>query len=169
VTRAVLSIGSNVGDCRAHLQLVVDALGPRLLSASALYATAPWGGVEQQDFLNAVLIASDPEWDCWRWLAFAHECEEAAERVRGERWGPRTLDVDIVSCQDARGEVRSEHPDLVLPHPRAKERAFVLVPWLEADPAARLDGSSLAELLERLPAAERDGVRATGQQLAAQA
>ena len=87
MTGVVLSIGSNVGDSLGHLRSVAAALGPRMVAASAVYSSAPWGGVEQQDFLNAVIIAEDPHTDPRQWLAFARECESAADRVRVQRWG----------------------------------------------------------------------------------
>lgn len=94
----------------------------------------------------------------------AHRLEQSAQRLRDERWGPRTLDVDVISCRrhDA-GEVLSDDPDLTLPHPRAHLRAFVLVPWLALEPGAVLtvDGvvRPVADLLSGLDAAEREGVR----------
>jgi 2-amino-4-hydroxy-6-hydroxymethyldihydropteridine diphosphokinase len=129
VTRAVLSIGSNLGDRLAHLRSVVEALHPVLVSS--VYETAPWGGVEQADYLNAVVVVEDPDTDAYGWLARAHELERAAGRVRDVRWGPRTLDVDVI---DVDGQVNDD-PALTLPHPRAAERAFVLVPWAEVDPS----------------------------------
>ncbi|MBY6413251.1 2-amino-4-hydroxy-6-hydroxymethyldihydropteridine diphosphokinase [Rhodococcus sp. BP-252] len=161
MTRAVLSIGSNIGDSLAHLRSVVDALGDRLVAASAVYSSEPWGGVEQQNFLNAILIVDDAARGPWEWLDFARACETAADRVRVQRWGPRSLDVDIVVCDD----VSSDDPELLLPHPRAHERAFVLIPWLDVDPAATLevDGTArpVTEWLAALSADERAGVRRT--------
>ncbi|TQF75041.1 2-amino-4-hydroxy-6-hydroxymethyldihydropteridine diphosphokinase [Rhodococcus spelaei] len=167
MSRAVLSIGSNMGDPLANLRSVVEALGERVLAVSSVYATAPWGGVEQQDFLNAVVMAEDPGLDCWGWLALGRELETAADRVREQRWGPRSLDVDVVDCDG----VVSDDPELTLPHPRAHERAFVLVPWLEIDPAAELqlggDARPARELLDGLDPVERGGVRRTDLRLAA--
>jgi 2-amino-4-hydroxy-6-hydroxymethyldihydropteridine diphosphokinase len=161
VTRAVLSIGSNIGDSLAHLRSVVAALDDHVVAASDVYSSEPWGGVEQQDFLNAVLIADDAARGPREWLDFARECEAAAERVRVQRWGPRSLDVDIVVCDG----VISDDPELLLPHPRAHERAFVLVPWLDVDPAATLtvDGTArpVTEWLGALSDDERAGVRRT--------
>ncbi|WP_027500485.1 2-amino-4-hydroxy-6-hydroxymethyldihydropteridine diphosphokinase [Rhodococcus sp. UNC363MFTsu5.1] len=161
MSRAVLSIGSNLGDPLENLRSVVDALGDRLVAVSGVYATAPWGGVEQQDFLNATLIVDDPELDCHGWLRLGQELEAAADRVREQRWGPRSLDVDVVDCDG----LVSADPELTLPHPRAHERAFVLVPWLEIDPDATLTvkGARMParELLGCLDATERDGVRRT--------
>lgn len=126
---AVLSVGSNLGDRLAHLQLAVEVLGPH--TVSPVYQTAPVGGVPQGDFLNAVLLCEIDAGPAW---ARAQQAERAASRERRVRWGARTLDVDVVVADGA-------VPDgLVLPHPRAHERAFVLVPWLDADPAAVLPG-----------------------------
>jgi 2-amino-4-hydroxy-6-hydroxymethyldihydropteridine diphosphokinase len=159
VSRAVLSIGSNLGDRLANLQSVLDWIdesGAAALAVSPVYQTAPWGGIEQDDFLNAVLIAASPALGPLDWLRLGQECERAAGRVRELRWGPRTLDVDIV---DVDGE-RRDDADLILPHPRAHERAFVLVPWLDVEPDARLGGRGrVADLVAALPVAERDGVR----------
>jgi len=165
VSRAVLSIGSNIGDREAHLRSVVEALGRRAVAVSAVYSTAPWGGVEQQDFLNAVIVAEDAAFAPDDWLRFGRECEAAAERVRVERWGPRSLDVDVVSCDAGDGEVLSDDPELTLPHPRAHQRAFVLVPWLDVEPDAVLtvEGETrrVDDWLDGLEAAERDGVHRT--------
>ena len=157
----VLSIGSNVGDRLTHLQSVVSGLRGAVRAVSPVYETDAWGGVEQGPFLNAVLLADDPGLDGPGWLGRAHEFENAADRVREQRWGPRTLDVDIVSCHEGDAEVRSDDPTLTLPHPLAHQRAFVLVPWLAADPAAQLRGVPVTELLAAIDAGERDGVRRT--------
>lgn len=161
MSRAVLSIGSNLGDPLENLRSVVDGLGDRLVATSGVYATAPWGGVEQQDFLNATLIVADPELDCRGWLRLGQGLEAAADRLREQRWGPRSLDVDVIDCDG----IVSDDPELTLPHPRAHERAFVLIPWLEVDPDATLvvRGSAVParELLGALEANERDGVRRT--------
>jgi 2-amino-4-hydroxy-6-hydroxymethyldihydropteridine diphosphokinase len=160
----VLSIGSNIGDRLALLRSVVDGLAG-LRAVSPVYETAPWGGVEQDSFLNAVVIADDPALDSHGWLRRAQEFERAADRVRAERWGPRTLDVDIVTCRSGDREVTSPDPELTLPHPRAHQRAFVLIPWLAVEPDATLtvDGEPrrVQDLLDALDPAERDGVRCT--------
>lgn len=165
MTAVVLSIGSNLGDRLAHLQSVLDGLAGAVRAVSPVYETAAWGGVPQGPFLNAVLLADDPSLDAAGWLRRAHEFEDGAGRVREQHWGPRTLDVDIVSCHDAGGEVRSTDPVLTLPHPFAHERAFVLTPWLAADPDATLTVAGrpvpVAQLLSALDGAERDGVRRT--------
>lgn len=150
---AVLSIGSNVGDRLEHLRSVVRRAGDWLVAASGVYQTAPWGGVPQEAFLNAVVIVSSDAVDPAGWLEFAHECEQAAHRTRELHWGPRTLDVDIVAAYDDRGaQLRSDDPTLTLPHPRAHERAFVLAPWHEVDPDAVLPHGPVSSLLDALRA-----------------
>jgi 2-amino-4-hydroxy-6-hydroxymethyldihydropteridine diphosphokinase len=173
VTRVVMSIGSNLGDPLARLQSVLDRLGPAAQAVSPVYETAAWGGVEQGPFLNAVLIAEDPTLDGHGWLRLAQQMEEAAERVRGQRWGPRTLDVDLVSCHltsvNGDDELLSLDDGLTLPHPLAHLRAFVLIPWLAVDPDAVLTvagGSQpVAKLIAQLDPADRAGVRLTGLRL----
>ncbi|BBY26204.1 2-amino-4-hydroxy-6-hydroxymethyldihydropteridine diphosphokinase [Mycolicibacterium sediminis] len=165
MTVVVLSIGSNVGDRLGHLQSVVDGLRPAVRAVSPVFETDAWGGVEQGPFLNAVLIADAPDLDCADWLRRGQELERAADRVRETHWGPRTLDVDVVTCHDGSDEVRSDDTMLILPHPHAHERAFVLVPWLAADPTAQLTVGDVrrpvADVLADLDAAELAGVRAT--------
>jgi len=155
VTGAVLSVGSNVGDRLGHLRGCVRGFGGVVTAVSPVYETAPWGGVAQQPFLNAVLLVADDTADAAEWLRRGQDQESRAGRTREVRWGPRTLDVDVVCVDD----VRSADPVLTLPHPHAHERAFVLVPWLAADPGAVLPGRGpVKHLVDALPAAERDGV-----------
>ncbi|WP_216204505.1 2-amino-4-hydroxy-6-hydroxymethyldihydropteridine diphosphokinase [Amycolatopsis aidingensis] len=156
MSRAVLSIGSNLGDRLGHLRSVTEAFRQELRAVSPVYDTAPWGGVEQDDFLNAVLVVDSPDRTARHWLAAGQELERRAARERDLRWGPRTLDVDIVHVPGERGT----DPDLILPHPRAHERAFVLLPWLDVEPEAVLPGHGrVADLVAALPAAETQGVR----------
>jgi 2-amino-4-hydroxy-6-hydroxymethyldihydropteridine diphosphokinase len=133
----VLALGSNLGDRLANLQAAVDALGPGLddVAVSPVYETAPVGGPPQPDYLNAVLVAATslpPR----AVLDRARAAEAALGRVRGPRWGPRTLDVDVIVY----GNEVSSDPELTLPHPRAHERAFVLAPWHDVDPGAVIPG-----------------------------
>lgn len=152
MTRAVLSIGSNLGDRLANLRIAVIGLADVLTAASPVYETAPWGIEDQPDFLNAVLLVADAETNEWGWLGRAQELEQRAGRVRERRWGPRTLDVDVVTVDG----VTSDHPDLLLPHPGTPERASVLVPWLDVEPDAVLPGHGpIRELVTRVSA---DGV-----------
>lgn len=159
MTRAVLSLGSNLGDRIGHLRAVVDDLGPALVAASPVFETAPWGVTDQPDFLNAVVIADDPATDAWGWLRRGQACEDAAGRVREQRWGPRTLDVDVVQVDGPDGPVLCDDPELLLPHPGTPERGTVLWPWLLADPDAVLHGHGpVAQLLERLGPDGRAGL-----------
>jgi 2-amino-4-hydroxy-6-hydroxymethyldihydropteridine diphosphokinase len=156
MSRAVLSIGSNLGDRLGYLQLAVDGLAEYLSAVSPVFETPPWGPVAQQPFLNAVLIVQDPQACAEQWLDRGQACERAADRTREQRWGPRTLDVDVITVD----EQVSDDPRLRLPHPYAAERAFVLVPWWAADPEAVLPGrGGVLELLQALPADEVDQVR----------
>jgi 2-amino-4-hydroxy-6-hydroxymethyldihydropteridine diphosphokinase len=153
VTRAVLSLGANLGDRAGTLRTAVEALqADGLVARSTLYETPPWGPVEQPPYLNAVVVVRGDR-DAAGWLARAHELEQAAGRTREVRWGARTLDVDVVTVTADDGTpVLSGDPALTLPHPRAHERAFVLVPWLSLDPAAELPGHGpVADLLAALP------------------
>ncbi len=155
MTKAVLSLGSNMGDRLAFLRLAVKGFRDVLGKASPVYETAPWGVEDQPDFLNAVLLVSSPSVDEWGWLARGQALEQAAGRVREQRWGPRTLDVDVVTVAG----VTSDHPDLLLPHPGTPTRATVLIPWLAVDPAAELPGHGrVADLLATLPEADREAV-----------
>lgn len=171
MTKAVLSIGSNVGDRLAHLQSVVDGLGAVVRAVSPVYETEPWGGVDQDGFLNAVVVADADELDGYGWLRRGQEFERAAQRVRQQHWGPRTLDVDVIECRAGSAEVISHDEALTLPHPHAHQRAFVLIPWLAVDPAATLtvagEPRQVAALLAGLDPAERAGVRRTELRLGA--
>ena len=159
MTRAVLSIGSNLGDRLGTLRAAAGAFGPWLDGVSPVYETPPWGPVPQDDYLNAVLLVDDDAAAPRDWLTRAWAAENAAGRVRDVRWGPRTLDVDVVAVQDASGEVTSDDAELTLPHPRAAQRAFVLVPWAAADPDATLAGVPVADLVAALPRDEVAAVR----------
>ncbi|MFD9866822.1 2-amino-4-hydroxy-6-hydroxymethyldihydropteridine diphosphokinase [Streptomyces niveus] len=147
--RAVISLGSNLGNRLETLQGAIDALedtpGLRVKAVSPVYETEPWG-VEpgsQPSYFNAIVVVKTtlPPSSL---LERAQAVEEAFDRVRVERWGPRTIDVDIVAYAD----VVSDDPVLTLPHPRAHQRAFVLVPWLDVEPEALLAGrGTVSELL----------------------
>ncbi len=133
MARAYLGIGTNLGDRVTYLQGAVDGLrraaGVDVVDVSSIYETAPIGGPEQGAFLNAV-VAVDTDLDPIGLLRVAQQLETEAERVRIERWGPRTLDVDVLMF----GTIRSDDPELLLPHPRMTDRAFVLIPLAEIAP-----------------------------------
>ncbi|MGY1732641.1 2-amino-4-hydroxy-6-hydroxymethyldihydropteridine diphosphokinase [Geodermatophilus sp. SYSU D01045] len=153
MSRAVLSLGANLGDRAKALRTAIEALRvDGLVARSTLYETPPWGPVEQPPYLNAVVFVRGDR-DAAGWLARAHELEQAAGRTREVRWGARTLDVDVVTVTADDGTpVLSDDPALTLPHPRAHERAFVLVPWLSLDPTAVLPGHGrVADLVAALP------------------
>jgi 2-amino-4-hydroxy-6-hydroxymethyldihydropteridine diphosphokinase len=165
VRAAVLALGSNLGDRQDILQGGVDAIagieGVRLTGVSPVYETVPAGGPPQPDYLNAVVLA-EVTISSRELLDRLHEVEAAFDRVRLVRWGPRTLDIDIIAVA---GE-QSDDPDLTLPHPRAHERAFVLAPWHDADPDAVLPGyGPVAGLLAQV---DQTGIRRSGIPLAAQ-
>ncbi|MEV8590340.1 2-amino-4-hydroxy-6-hydroxymethyldihydropteridine diphosphokinase [Streptomyces sp. NPDC051180] len=154
---AVLALGANLGNRLETLQGALDALGDtpglRVKAVSPVYETEPWGVApdSQPSYLNAVALVKTtlPPSSL---LERAQAVEEAFHRVREERWGARTLDVDIIAYAD----VVSEDPVLTLPHPRAHERAFVLAPWHDVDPEAQLPGrGTVAALLDALG---REGV-----------
>lgn len=157
MTRAVLALGSNMGDPLALLRGAYQQLRPHVIAASPIVRTPPVSPVPQADYLNAVLIVADPAADAYEWLARARKLETTAGRVRDMRWGPRTLDVDIIAAfDDAGGPIRVADADYTVPHPRAHERAFVLVPWLAADSAAELPGHGrVADLIAQLPGADK--------------
>ncbi|HVW42933.1 MAG TPA: 2-amino-4-hydroxy-6-hydroxymethyldihydropteridine diphosphokinase [Amycolatopsis sp.] len=157
MSRAVLSLGSNLGDRLGFIQSVLDGLGDAVVAVSSVYETKPWGVTDQPDFLNAVIVVDDPARDHWAWLRAGQALEQAACRVRELHWGPRTLDVDVVTVDG----VTSDDPELLLPHPGTPDRVSVLVPWLEIEPDAELPGHGpVRDLLEARPADDREGVRA---------
>jgi len=158
--RVAFCLGANLGDARGALRDAVAAIealpGTTGVRHSAVYRTAPWGGVEQPDFLNLVVIA-DTDLGPRELLAAAMQVEAEHHRTREVHWGPRTLDVDVLAL----GDLVSDDPDILLPHPRAHERAFVLVPWAEVDPDAVIVGrGAVAEVLAALPRSEGDVRRA---------
>jgi dihydroneopterin aldolase/2-amino-4-hydroxy-6-hydroxymethyldihydropteridine diphosphokinase len=158
--RVVLALGANLGDPPTTLARavgdLVDVDGLEVDEVSPLVRTLPVlgpGQAAQPDYWNAVVLARtglDPR----ELLAATSAIEDRSGRIRHERWGARTLDIDIIQIQG----VASDDPALTLPHPRARSRAFVLVPWELADPDAVLEGAGRVELLART-APDRDGIR----------
>lgn len=133
MTRAVLALGGNLGQAREALRAAVAGLDAdpdvQVRAVSGLWRTAPVGGPEQPDFLNAVVLV-ETSLDAAALLELAFHLEAQAGRERAERWGPRTLDVDLLVVDDERRDDEA----LTLPHPRAHLRGFVLLPWAELDP-----------------------------------
>ena len=148
--KATIGLGSNMGDRFSYLQQALDSLntvtGVQVHSVSPVYETDPVGGPEQENYLNAVAVLKTvltPH----QLLAETQQIEQEANRQRNERWGPRTLDLDLLAMDS---EVVSTE-DLDLPHPGAHERGFVLLPWSMLDPDYLLPGyGSVADLLTRV-------------------
>jgi 2-amino-4-hydroxy-6-hydroxymethyldihydropteridine diphosphokinase len=157
VSRAVLSLGSNLGDRIGQLRAAVRSLSDVLQVVSGVYETPPWGDEDQPAYLNAAAIVVDDGAGPADWLGRAEELEERAGRVRDpdRKFGPRTLDVDVIAVWGPDGEpVISSDPRLTLPHPRAHLRAFVLRPWIDIQPYAALPGHGwLTDLLRTEPVA----------------
>jgi 2-amino-4-hydroxy-6-hydroxymethyldihydropteridine diphosphokinase len=146
--RIAIGLGSNLGDRRVHLDEAVNALAAvgEVVAVSSYYETAPVGGPPQGDYLNAVVVL-DTDLDPAGVLERLLEIERNRGRLREERWGPRTLDLDLLLY----GNQAVEQPGLTVPHPRMTERRFVLEPLVEVWPEAALpDGTALAELLPRV-------------------
>lgn len=154
---SVIALGSNMGDSPSILAGAVELLAAHeritVLQRSDMAVTAPVGGPEgQPDFYNMVVRISTTLRP-FALLRYCQEIEHRFHRERTVRWGPRTLDVDIVTY----GELHMDEPELMLPHPRAARRAFVLAPWARMDPQAMLDGIYVWALAERAP--DADGLR----------
>jgi 2-amino-4-hydroxy-6-hydroxymethyldihydropteridine diphosphokinase len=135
LTRAAVALGSNLGDRAATLESALAAMAElgEIVAVSGFHETAPVGGPEQGDFLNAVVVidtALGPD----ELLAGLHRIEDDHGRKRVERWGPRTLDLDLVAMEG----VQRGTPELTVPHPRTVERRFVLAPLVEVWPDAEV-------------------------------
>jgi len=155
--KATVGLGSNLGNRLANLQFAIDSLnatvGTQVHSISPVFETDPVGGPTQDDYLNAVAVIKtilSPE----QLLDATQQIELAAHRERSERWGPRTLDLDLLAMDDL--TINSQN--LVLPHPRAHERGFVLLPWSTLDPDYTIPGHKCVS--ELLAAVDLSGVRA---------
>jgi 2-amino-4-hydroxy-6-hydroxymethyldihydropteridine diphosphokinase len=160
MAHALIALGGNVGDVRATFgKAIANICGmtqAALLARSSDYATPPWGDVEQAPFINACIEIDTPLDPQALLLALQKiETKFGRDRAKERRWGPRTLDLDLIAYDD----VAIETPELTLPHPRLFERAFVLVPLAEISPARVIGGRSIASALavlstdgiERLP------------------
>jgi 2-amino-4-hydroxy-6-hydroxymethyldihydropteridine diphosphokinase len=159
VIRAFLGLGSNLGDREANLRTAVERLGERgarVTRSSRVYETEPVGGPPQPDYLNAV-VEAETGLDPSDLLGACRAVEDSLGRERTERWGPRTIDVDVLTY----GRDEIDQPGLQVPHPRMHERAFVLVPLLELDADPPLPGGRRAAEL-RLDTSALNGVRPHG-------
>ena len=147
--KAVIALGANIGNPKEQMDIAVALLKESLeVSAiSSYFTTAPVGGPEQPDYLNAVCIA-ESELPAADLLALLHGIEKTLGRERIEHWGPRTIDLDLIQY----GSLLSYADELMLPHPRAHERRFVLEPWSEIEPdAILLTHGKVSDLLAQLP------------------
>ena len=146
--KAVIALGANIGNPQEQMEIAVALLKDSLdvKAVSDFYVTKPVGGPEQPDYLNAVCITESnlPAADL---LALLHGIEKVLGRERIEHWGPRTIDLDLIQY----GGILSYADELMLPHPRAHERRFVLEPWHSIDPdAILLTHGKISELLEHV-------------------
>ena len=147
--KAIIALGANIGNPKEQMDIAVALLKESLeVSAiSSYFTTAPVGGPEQPDYLNAVCIA-ESELPAADLLALLHGIEKTLGRERIEHWGPRTIDLDLIQY----GSLLSYADELLLPHPRAHERRFVLEPWFEIEPdALLLTHGKISDLLAQLP------------------
>jgi len=147
--KAVIALGANIGDPEEQMQIAIALLQDSLdlIAISSIIKTAPVGGPSQPDYLNAVCIA-ESELSASELLGLLQGIEKSLGRVREERWGPRTIDLDLIQY----GTILSAANELTLPHPRAHERRFVLEPWFEIEPdAILLTHGKISELLAQLP------------------
>lgn len=147
--KAVIALGANLGNPDEQIALAVALLREALdlKALSTIIRTAPVGGPAQPDYLNAVCIA-ESDLPATQLLALLHGIEKSLGRVRDERWGPRTIDLDLIQY----GAILSSATELTLPHPRAHERRFVLEPWFEIEPdATLLTHGKISQLLAQLP------------------
>lgn len=153
MTDAYLGLGSNLGDREALLRAAITALDAtpnvRVTAISSLYETPPWGPVPQGPYLNAC-IALDTTLSPRELLTLCLAIERDHGRERAIRWGPRTLDIDVLLY----GDESIDEEGLIVPHPRMTERAFVLVPLGEIAPDLETNGQPIAALLDGLDAAE---------------
>ena len=147
--KAVIALGANIGNPKENLDIAVALLkeATELISVSTYHSTAPVGGPEQPDYLNAVCII-ESDLSAAALLSLLHGIEKTLGRERLEHWGPRTIDLDLIQY----GSILSKSEELFLPHPRAHERRFVLAPWLEIEPdAVLITHGRVSQILEQLP------------------
>lgn len=150
---ATLGLGSNIGDRAGNIEEAIARLTAdgivTVVARSRFYRTAPWGVTDQDWFVNAC-IAVRTKVSPRELLHRCQAVENDMARVRTRRWGPRNIDVDILTY----GDVKLDEPDLIVPHPRIAERAFVLVPLKDIAPDLKIGGASLDEMLLKLDASD---------------
>ncbi len=150
--KAIVALGANLDQPQSALELAIALLreATDVIALSSFYITKPVGGPVQPDYVNAVAII-ESDLPALELLHLLQGIEKSMGRIRVEKWGPRVIDLDLISY----GSILSQAEELTLPHPRAHERRFVLEPWLEIDPEAHLLTHGLvSEILQQLPPAK---------------
>ncbi len=149
MVRAFLSLGSNMGDRKSYIDKAVEKIkdipGCTYIDQSKIYETKPWGYEEQASFLN-ICVSIDTVLEPHKLLKHLQTIEIDLNRVRKIHWGPRTIDIDILLFDD----IICEEDDLIIPHPRMKDRAFVLIPLYDLDKNLTVDGEYIQDLIQRL-------------------
>ncbi|MFW0111526.1 2-amino-4-hydroxy-6-hydroxymethyldihydropteridine diphosphokinase [Rothia sp. CCM 9417] len=147
--KAILALGSNLGDSEETLvRAIADICSHEKITVtkiSPIAITAPVGGPADQDDYANMVVEVETSLRPFQLLEYAQQIEQKHHRVRDVRWGPRTLDIDIIDI----ASIQMDDPELTLPHPRAAERAFVLEPWARMDPDALLLGEPVRDLADR--------------------
>jgi 2-amino-4-hydroxy-6-hydroxymethyldihydropteridine diphosphokinase len=150
---ATIGLGSNIGDRAGNIERAIELLtadgAVSLVARSAFYRTAPWGVTDQDWFVNACL-AIKTDVSARELLRRCQAVENDMKRIRIQRWGPRIIDVDVLTFRD----LKIDEPDFIVPHPRIAERAFVLVPLRDVAPDLQIDGASIGEMLSKLDASD---------------
>lgn len=148
--KVYLSLGSNMGQKVDYLDKAVEKLENNEfihnLKSSSYYSTDPVGYLDQDTFVN-IAVSIETTLSPYALLKVCHEIEEALNRVRIIRWGPRTVDVDIILYDN----LQLDEPLLTIPHPRMKERGFVLIPIQELEPELHIDSVAIQTLINQLP------------------
>lgn len=150
MSKAYLSLGSNIGQKVDYLNKAVDIIRKNdfihMVKVSSYYSTDPVGYLDQEEFVN-LAVEIDTSMKPYELLALCHHIEETLNRVRLIRWGPRTIDVDIILFDD----LVMKNDVLTIPHPRMHERGFVLIPIQELNPELVIKGQTILTLIDQLP------------------
>lgn len=149
MSKSYLSLGSNIGDKKAHLDEAIKLIenNPNIsdIFVSSFYETAPVGYIDQDVFMN-IVVEINTSLDSYKLLEFCHEIEKSLKRKRIIRWGPRTIDVDILLFDD----IISDDEKLIIPHPRMTERAFVIVPLYELNQELVINNTTIKDIFDSL-------------------
>ena len=158
MNRAYIGLGTNMGDRKVYLRQACKMLNEHeqinILKISKIYETKAWGYIQQEDFLN-ICVEIDTLLQPMQLLSVCHQIEENLNRKRTIRWGPRTIDVDILFFNN----LISKDENLILPHPRIKERAFVIIPLMDLNTDLLIENKSIAYYFSKLSEEERNQVK----------